>query len=472
MRRRSLTGPLLLLIVGGLFLWRNLHPESNILEIVGLYWPFLLIGWGVLRLGETLIWSRQGYRSGLSGGEIALIVLICVAGSGFVQAHRVGWHITPEGLDIWGQEFNYSVGDATDGDKPIVVPTAGIKRIVIDNPRGNVKITGTASAEAQISGRKLVRAFSRQDADRASADSPVVVTPEGDRLIVRVPSNGAARNRRVTVDLDVSIPRGMAVEARADKGDYEIADVAGDVEVTADSGDMRLSRLEGNARLAVETSRLIRASAVKGSLDVNCNGSDLDIENIGGQVTVTGSFDGTQDFKNLAKPLMFTGTRNTEVHAQGVPGLISMDLSRFSGKDLVGPVRLMMASRDVTLENFTTSLDIETHRGDVELTPGRTPLPAIDARSDNGRIELALPPKASFNLDATAEIGDAVNDFGPPIQKDVRGRAATLAGHVGAGPTIRLTARRGLITVRKEGSPSSLPPQGDKEQDKPKGTEL
>jgi hypothetical protein len=454
MRRRSLTGPLLLLIVGSLFLWKNLHPESNIFDLVALYWPFLLIGWGVLRLGETLIWNHQGVRSGLSGGEIALIVIICIAGSGFVQAHRSGWRITAEGLDIWGQEFNYPVGDAADADKPILLSAAGIKRIVLDNPQGNVKILGTTSDQAQVTGRKLVRAYSRQDADRANADSAVVVTPEGDRLVVRVSSNGAARNRRVTVDLDISIPRGMIVESHAVTGDYEIDDIAGDVD------------------LAVERSSLIRANAIKGNLDLNCNGSDLEVEDVGGQVTVTGSFDGNLGFKNIAKPLLYTGTRNTEVHVQAVPGVISMDLSRLSGKDLVGPIRLMAASRDVNLEKFTASLEIEAQRGDIELTPGSTPLPAIDARSSNGRIELVLPAKANFVLDATAEIGDAVNDFGPAIRKDTSGRSATLTGRVGEGPTVRLNARRGWISVRKEGSPSSLPPHEDQDTEKSKGTDL
>jgi hypothetical protein len=46
MRRRSLTGPLILLIIGGFFLWRNLHPEAPVFDIVAQYWPFLLIGCG------------------------------------------------------------------------------------------------------------------------------------------------------------------------------------------------------------------------------------------------------------------------------------------------------------------------------------------------------------------------------------------------------------------------------------------
>ena len=191
-----------------------------------------------------------------------------------------------------------------------------------------------------------------------------------------------------------------------------------------------------------------------------------------GQVTVSGGYRGTLDFKNLAKPLQFEGSRNTEVHVQAVPGRISMDLSQFSAKDIVGPVRLITNSRDVKVEQFTTSLDLQTERGDIELTPGRLPLPSIDARSTSGRIDLVLPAKATFALDATTQSGDAVNDFGPPIQKEVSGRTATLKGKVGDGPSIRLTADQGWISVRKEGSASSLPRQDEDHQEESKGTEL
>jgi hypothetical protein len=133
-----------------------------------------------------------------------------------------------------------------------------------------------------------------------------------------------------------------------------------------------------------------------------------------------------------------------------------MDLSQFSAKDIVGPVRLLTSSRDVTVEQFTKSLDLQTDHGDIELTPGRLPLPSIDARSSSGRIDLVLPPKASFDLDARAQTGDAVNDFGPPIQKEVNGRTAILRGRAGDGPTIRLNADRGWISVRKEGSAPSV----------------
>ena len=281
--------------------------------------------------------------------------------------------------------------------------------------------------------------------------------PQGDRLLVRTNQDRAPDNQRISDDLEVTVPRGMAVEARGRVGDYEISDIAGDVELAADRGDVRLARMGGNARLEMGRSDLIRAVDVKGKIDVEGRGSDIELENIAGQVTINGGYTGTLEFKNLAKPLQFEGARSTELRVQAVPGSISMDMGEFTARDMVGPVRLVTQSRDITIEQFTQSLDLETQRGDIELQPGRLPLSSIEAHSGTGRIDLVLPEKAAFQLQATAERGEAVNDYGPQIQKEVEGRTATLTGKVGAGPTIHLTASHGSVSVRKEGTLPSTP---------------
>jgi putative adhesin len=193
---------------------------------------------------------------------------------------------------------------------------------------------------------------------------------------------------------------------------------------------------------------------LKGKLDVQGRGSDMELENIAGQVTITGDYTGSLDFKNLAKPLQFEGTRNTELSVQAVPGHINMDLGQFNGTNLVGPVRFMSGSRDVRLQQFTQSLEMDARRGDISLQPV-APMPTIEVRSGTGRVELIVPEKAAFQLEATAEHGDAINDYGPPIQKESDGRTSVLKGSVGSGPTVHLTANRGSVEIRKEGTTPS-----------------
>jgi DUF4097 and DUF4098 domain-containing protein YvlB len=282
----------------------------------------------------------------------------------------------------------------------------------------------------------------------------VEIVPQGDRLLIRTNQDRAQDSGRISDDLEVTVPRGMTVEARGRSGDVEVNDVTGDVEVVTNRADVRLARIGGNARLEVGHSDLVRAIDVKGKLDLQGRGSDVSLENVAGQVTISGAYSGALEFKNLAKPLQFEGAFNTELHVQAVPGRLNMDRSEVTASGLTGPVRLVTRSRDVKLAQFTQSLELETEHGDVELQPAY-PVPTIDARSGFGRVDLVLPEKSAFDLQATAERGEAVNDFGPPIEKEVEGRRATLKGRVGDGPAIRITANRGSVSVRREGMPAS-----------------
>src|ERR1700688_3844294 len=77
--RRSLSGPVVLIALGILFLlgtmgvlnWRHLgHWFAN-------YWPLLLIGWGVLKLVEYQQAQRQGTRaSGIGAGGVSPVFFL------------------------------------------------------------------------------------------------------------------------------------------------------------------------------------------------------------------------------------------------------------------------------------------------------------------------------------------------------------------------------------------------------------
>ncbi|HUI81740.1 MAG TPA: DUF4097 family beta strand repeat-containing protein [Bryobacteraceae bacterium] len=442
MRRRSLAGPLLLVLIGAFFLWRNVYPEAPVFDLVSTYWPFLLIAWGFVRLIEVVV-MRDSRYPGLTGGEIVLVVLISMAGLGMFEVHQHGVQLTP---NIFGEEFDYPISEHASA--------AGVKRVVFDNPRGSLRITGGDAQEITVTGRKLIRAYARRDADRTNGGTSIELSQEGDRLFVRSRQDRAPGDQRIANDLEVTLPRGMAIEARGQNGDFDITDT-GEVDLASSRGDVRLLRVGGNVKLEIGRSNVIHAEDIKGSLDLRGSGSDVDFQNVAGQVTIDGAYLGSLQFKSLAKPLRFEGTRSTEVRVEAVPGAISMDLGDFTAKNVVGPVRLVTQSRDIRLEDFTESLDLETQRGDVELDPGHVPLPKIEAHSVVGRIDLVLPEKAAFQLQATADGGEATNDFGPSIQKQVTGATATLKGSVGEGPMIRITADHGSVSVRKQGTAAS-----------------
>jgi DUF4097 and DUF4098 domain-containing protein YvlB len=415
--------------------------------MVAKYWPFVLIAWGLLRLIEVSVWRDSNVRRGFSGGEVVLIILICLAGSGIWAAREHAPRFVVGGLEFWGNQYDYSVSAKA--------PAAGIKRIVFENPRGYVKVTAGDGNEVVVNGHKTVRAFSKEDADRTDTDTPVEIVPQGDRLMIRTNQDRVRNNQRITDDLDITVPRNMSVESRSSNGDHEVSGIDGDVDINTGRGDVRLSRIGGNVRLDISRSEVIRLVEIKGRVDVQGRGNDLEMDTIAGQVTVGGTYGGTIDLKNLAKPLRLEGSRGTELSAQAIPGRISMDLGEFSARDVVGPMRLVTRARDIKVQQVTQSLEVSTERGDIELIPGRTPLPTIDAHTGNGKVELVLPERASFTLDAVVQRGDALNDYGSPIEQDRSGRSATLKGKVGDGPLLKLNSRQGMVTVRKEGAASS-----------------
>jgi hypothetical protein len=440
--RRSITGPIVLLLIGGLFLWRNFHPEVPIFDLLANYWPFLLIAWGLIRLVETAL-SRNRWHTGFSGGEIVLIVFICIAGLGTWQAHEFGIHFNGRGLDIFGDSFDYPI-DAK-------APAAGMTRVVFENPRGNIRVTGGDVAEVTVTGHKSVRAFQRADADRTNENSPVEILPQGDHLVIRTNQDRAPDNQRITDDLEVTVPRSMAIESRNNVGDDEVSDVQGDVELASNHGDLRLARVGGNAKLSIGHSDVINVVDVRGKVDLDGRGSDLSMENIAGQVTVNGSYSGTLEFKNLAKPLDFEGVRGTQLHVAAIPGTLHLDLSSLTGANITGPLRFVTRSRDIHLEQFTQSIQVETDRGDIELHPGKVPLSAIEATTKNGAIDLAIPEGAQFQLEGTVERGEAANEYGAPLSQENSAHRATIHGGVGNGPAITLLSNHGRITVRKGG---------------------
>ena len=454
MRRRSIAGPVILLVIGGLFLWRNLHPETQIFDLVAQYWPFLLIAWGLIRLVEVFA-AGQERHLGLTGGEVVLVVFICLFGVGLFEVHQRGFRISPE---IFGEQYDYPISAQAQA--------AGVKRIVFENPRGNIRVTGGDAQQITVTGHQLIRSYRKDDADRTHGNATLELVPQGDRLVVRSNQDRVPDNQRISSDLEVTAPRGVAIEARGQSGDYEISDINGDLDLQSGRSDVRLSRITGNTRLEIGRSDVVRAIDMQGNIQLDGRGSDIELQNVTGQVTIHGAYVGSLDFKNLAKPLQFEGTRNTELRVEAIPGSINMDLGGFTARNIVGPVRLVTRSRDIRFEGFTNSLNLDTERGDIELQPAHIPLPQIEVHSGVGRIDLVLPEKAGFQLQATAERGEATNDFGPALSKEVEGRTSTLKGTVGSGPMIRITADRGSVSVRKEGS---APSEGEVETVPKKG---
>jgi len=451
MRRGSVIGPLILIGFGALFLMRNLWPEIPLMDIISRYWPFVLIGWGLLRLVEILmlaIASKPIPRAGISGGEWILVFLICIiGGSMYTARHYASWFNTGRawrGMVVnMGESFDYNYNPA---EKPCVKNC----RILIENFRGNAKITGTNDTTVKASGRETVRSFQQSDADSANKETPLELVQQGDQIIVRTNQERVSDRTQISSELEITVPEGSSIEAHGRYGDFDIQNVSGAVDINSDNAGVRLEKIGGNVRVDTRRSDIIRAIDVKGTVDLKGRGQDLELQNIAGQVTVAGTYTGQVQLRELAQPVRYEDPQIT-LSFEKLPGQIHMGLGEMTAENIVGPVRLNARSRDVNISDFTQSLDLTLDRGDVTLRPGKS-MPKIEVHTRSGDIDMALSPGTKFDLKASTDRGEVHNDYGSPLTVDEFQRGATIAGNVGGGPQVRLETGRGALTVRKAGA--------------------
>ncbi|HBY63973.1 MAG TPA: hypothetical protein DEH78_29470 [Solibacterales bacterium] len=460
MKRSSLVAPMLLILIGGLFLFNNLRPDLPLLEMLGRYWPFLLIGWGFLRLVEITYWFSQRRPlplSGISGGEWTLVVLIALVGGGIFFAHNTSWprgSIGIRGIEVFGESYDYPIS----ADKPGV---GKAPRVVIENLRGNVRIVGAGGEDVRLTGRKTVRAFDNAAADKANDQTPLeVTTPSANVVLIRTNQERSGGDQRISADLEITVPKGATIEARARYGDFDISDLEGAVDISSDNAGVRLQNIGGGVRLDLRKSDVVRAIKVKGNVELRARGQDIQLEDIEGQVTISGSYSGDLELRRLAKPVKYEGAY-TEFRIERLPGEFRMGIGDITGSNLVGPVRINAnRSKDIELNDFTEAMEITVDRGDVHLRPGKNALGRMSVRTRSGDLELALPEKARFDLVASTRRGSVDNEYGAPIQSEgERDRGGTLTGKSGSGPELRLDTDRGNVVVRKsDGASEALAP--------------
>ncbi len=456
MKPRSVVGPLLLIAVGTLFLVRNLWPDIPLFDMFARYWPFLLILWGSARLVEVLYWhftDRPLPVQGVSGGEWFVVILLCVFGSlSFWGSNAYSrWpnsRISVRGLEIFGERFEFPVNVEQKAGKA--------SRVVLDLGRGNATIVGAEGDGIKVSGRKTIQAYNQADADRGDKEAPIEIVPMGDQIVIRTNQEKVDRNRRASADLEISIPKNLSFVGRGRYGDFDVRDLAGGVEIDSDNAGVRLQNIGGAAKIELRRSDIVRAVNVKGNVDIKGRGQDIELEGIAGQVTVNGGYSGELTFRNVARPLRFESS-NTEVRVEQTTGLVKIALGNISAENVQGPVKVRTKVADVQLRGFTQTAEVQLERGDIEIRPlashGR-----IDARTENGNVDLIVAAGAKFDLTATTKRGEVNNDYGAPLKLETEDRASTLRGSMG-GPAIHLETERGEITVRRAGQNESNAPR-------------
>lgn len=447
MRRSSFVAPLLLILIGGVFLVKNIRPDWPLFETVFTWWPLLLIGWGLIRVIEILV-AHFGGRSlpqrGLSGGEWALVIIITFVGAGVWSAQRFAQEgfgrIKIGGVEVFGESFDYPV-------EALSLKAGKTPRITLDVGRGSARVVGSDTDEVKITARKTVRALNKKYADDAHKETPLQASAAGETVTIRAGLD-QPDNIRVNYDLEISVPKGASVECHGKNLDLDLSDLDGRVTIDSDRSGVRVQNMGGKIIIDTRSSDLIKALDVRNEIELKGRGRDIELENVTGQVTISGGYSGETTMRNISSPVRFESSV-TEIRVAKIPGTLNLDLSALTADGIVGPVLVKAHSKDVRLTDIAEEVNIDVDRGNIGLIQTRPHTGRLDVKVGSGDIELALPEATRFALDGATERGEVINDFGARLKEETEGRGGKLLAVAAGAPQVTLKTGRGSLTVRK-----------------------
>jgi hypothetical protein len=282
----------------------------------------------------------------------------------------------------------------------------------------------------------------------------------GDVVVERIGGNVFIANsydrvvvRDVARDLTVENHRGSiqaenvegAAELRSDYDTISARRIGGDLEVANRFGRIQIERVGGkvsvegpgsqvfissveNAVVARNSHKALNIRSVDSSVDVDTSYSQVELNEIGGPVQIRASH-AQIDGKKI--------TSEINVKAIG---------SRISLSELKGSFDIATSLRDVVIENFNASGEVQNEYGEITLATSGPIRGRLTAATKEGQITLRVPRDSSFTLSARAMGGKVVSDF--PLQLEAG--ASVLDTVVGnGGPEVRLQTAHADIHVMK-----------------------
>ena len=333
----SIGGPLILIILGAIFLAHTISPEIPVGSYLARYWPWLLIVWGGMQALEILVRASSGAsipQNGVSAGGWFFVVLICFFGLASFQFHGAGdwWRrfAFERGVQVLGTEHDYQLASAREEAGPAPL-------IILESFRGSARIVGNDENDVVVGGHKTIRSLDIGQADRTDRSTPLTIVRDGKNLLVRCNQDHADSETMVTTDLELTVPHGASLQVTGRAGDLDISSIAGNVDVSEGSGAVKISNVDGSVNVDTRHADLIRCSVVKGAVQLHGHGTDIELENISGQVTISGDYGGTIALRAVSNPIR-VASMQTQVNAEELPGELKIEPGSVTGENLIGPL--------------------------------------------------------------------------------------------------------------------------------------
>jgi DUF4097 and DUF4098 domain-containing protein YvlB len=459
MRRGSIFGPLLMIGVGIVFLLIQAGrlDSHRFWDWYGHWWPILFVVAGVILMLEWIFDqyfhsdpSQPVYRRRLGGGVFFLLLLLAVTGIVFSGIRNGGNYFMHHGLNLNQDDLDQFLGNKHESDQPLSQAFAAGTTLSIDNPRGDVTVTGTSDDnQIHISVHKEVYTRTDSEADaKAQRLSPQLNT-SGNVLVLTVPTVEGGH-----ADLSITTPPSAPTTVTANHGDVHISSIRGPVTVTANHGDVELAAITGPVITHVNNGdSSLSAHSITGPLSIEGHANDLTLSDLSGPVEINGEFYGSAHLEHIRGPIKFHTSR-TDFQLARLDGELDSSSNAsnadFSVSQGVGPLTLNTRNRDITLDRISGDISLTNSNGSIDLTSA-PPLGNVTIQNRSGSVDVTVPEHANFTVQAQTTDGDLDNDFSLDTHGDDNHKS--FSGTIGkGGPVLRLTTSRATSLSRKRTS--------------------
>lgn len=431
-RRRSFAGPFVLIVVGIVCLMGTMGILSiaRLWHLFANYWPALLIVWGVIKLIEHQQAQREGVRPrGIGAGGIFLVIVIMVFGLIAHQIDRVNWSGIKDNFNIddgdfsglFGETYNYN--DHLEQNFP---PGASLKVIDI---HGAVSVHSSDDSKITVVVRKRIGAENQSDADKYNNETKPAITSIGS-LVTLDARTQAGGDHPVEADLDISLPRKVPVAITSRHGDVELVGRDGNVDISTQHSDTRIEDVTGNVKVSQEKGS-VKIEQITGDVHVDGRVDEISVADVKGSVQLDGEFQESVKVARVTKNVTFKSSR-TDLEFSKIEGELDLDSDDLHADEITGPVHLTTRSKNIRLEGVSGDVRLLDDNGSVEVAMQTLGNVQIDNR--NGDVQLTVPDKAGFRLDAHARDGEIQSDFEELklSNDDHEGRASGSVGNAAA----------------------------------------
>ena len=196
--RRSFAGPVVLIILGIIFLLGNMHTISwyQLGRIFAHYWPALLILWGIIKLIEYQQAQREGLQArGIGVGGVFLIIFIVICGLSATQASRFNWGELRDNLNIDDNDLDNIFGDSYNYDDHLQQDLPSTTNILrVNDDHGAVRVSFSSDNKISVTVRKRVGAENQSDADKYNSETKPTLTTTGGMLTLDAKTQAAGEH--------------------------------------------------------------------------------------------------------------------------------------------------------------------------------------------------------------------------------------------------------------------------------------